>query len=67
MFEKIEVNGKNAHPLYKFLTSKISGPKGKNIGWNFDKFVIDKDGKVVERHAAAMKPLKLVENLEKYW
>ncbi|XP_028134256.1 uncharacterized protein LOC114329377 [Diabrotica virgifera virgifera] len=67
LFEKIDVNGKNAHPLWKFLTSKISGPKGSSIAWNFAKFIIDREGHVVERHASAVKPLTLVENLEKLW
>ncbi|XP_056632013.1 phospholipid hydroperoxide glutathione peroxidase-like [Diorhabda sublineata] len=67
MFEKIDVNGKNAHPLWKFLTEKIKGPKGNNIAWNFTKFIINKNGEVVERHQPSKKPLTLVDNLEKYW
>ncbi|XP_072399704.1 uncharacterized protein [Diabrotica undecimpunctata] len=67
LFEKIDVNGKNAHPLWKFLTNKISGPKGSSIAWNFTKFIIDQNGNVVERHASAVKPLTLVENLKKFW
>lgn len=67
MFDKINVNGKNAHPLWKFLTSKISGPKGKNIDWNFTKFIIDKEGQVAERHKPSVKPMQMVEFLEKYW
>lgn len=67
MFEKIEVNGKNAHPLWKYLTSKIKGPKGNNIEWNFTKFIINKEGEVVERHKSSVKPIQMVEFLEKYW
>ncbi|XP_023024474.1 uncharacterized protein [Leptinotarsa decemlineata] len=67
MFEKIEVNGKNAHPLWKFIKEKIAGPKGYNIDWNFTKFVIDKEGNVVERLKPSVKPLQMVEVLEKYW
>lgn len=67
MFEKIEVNGKNAHPLWKYMTSKIEGPKGNKIDWNFTKFIIDKEGKVVERHKSSVKPIQMVKFLEKYW
>lgn len=67
VFEKIDVNGKNAHPLWKFMKEKITGPKGPNINWNFTKFIIDKEGKVVERFKPTVKPLQLVEHLEKYW
>nr|CAI5832885.1 unnamed protein product [Callosobruchus analis] len=67
MFEKIEVNGKNAPPLWKYLKSQIAGPKGHNIDWNFTKFIIDKEGNVVERHKPSVKPLQLVDSLEKYW
>ncbi|XP_065161842.1 glutathione peroxidase-like [Atheta coriaria] len=69
MFEKINVNGPNAHPLYKFLSSKLPDPKGKGdkIKWNFTKFIIDADGKPVERFTPATKPITLVETLNKYW
>ncbi|KAJ8959315.1 hypothetical protein NQ318_022001 [Aromia moschata] len=67
IFEKTDVNGKNAHPLWKFMKQKIAGPKGNNIDWNFTKFIIDKEGHVVERHKSSVKPLQLVESLEKLW
>ncbi|CAG9859125.1 unnamed protein product [Phyllotreta striolata] len=67
MFEKICVKGKNAHPLYEFLTSRIKGKKGNAIAWNFTKFIIDKEGNVVGRYEAAAKPLSLLGELEKYW
>lgn len=67
MFEKIDVNGKNAHPLWKYLTSKLDGPKGKKIDWNFTKFIVNKEGQVVERHKPSVKPLQMIEFLEKYW
>ncbi|CAH1970314.1 unnamed protein product [Acanthoscelides obtectus] len=67
MFEKIEVNGKNAHPLWQYLKSKIAGPKGNDIEWNFTKFIVDKEGKVVERHKPTVKPLQMVEFLENFW
>jgi glutathione peroxidase len=56
MFSKIEVNGQNAHPLYKYLKSKKGGWFNSAIKWNFTKFVIDKTGKPVERFAPTTKP-----------
>lgn len=56
MFEKIEVNGKNTHPIFKFLKSKLGGLLGSKIKWNFTKFVIDKNGKPVKRFAPITKP-----------
>jgi glutathione peroxidase len=57
MFEKIEVNGPNAHPLYEFLKGEQSGILGsRNIKWNFTKFLVDKTGKVVDRFAPMTKP-----------
>ncbi|XP_018325247.1 phospholipid hydroperoxide glutathione peroxidase-like [Agrilus planipennis] len=67
MFEKINVNGKDAHPLWKFLQNKIPGERGKAIKWNFTKFIINEDGEPVERFASAKNPNDLVEVLEKYW
>ena len=54
-FTKIKVNGKNANEVYKYLTSKESGFKGM-IRWNFTKFLIDRDGKVVNRFSPKTKP-----------
>jgi glutathione peroxidase len=59
MFEKIEVNGKNAHPIYLYLKSELSGFLGSKIKWNFTKFVIDKTGKPVKRFAPTTKPEKM--------
>ena len=60
MFEKIEVNGANAHPLYNWLKDEAPGVLGtRNIKWNFTKFLIDKNGTVVERFAPAKKPADL--------
>jgi glutathione peroxidase len=57
MFEKISVRGKDIHPLYKHLTEKDSNPEhsGK-ISWNFTKFLISKDGAVINRYAPNVKP-----------
>lgn len=56
MFEKIEVNGQNTHPLYKFLKSKKSGLLGNKIKWNFTKFLVDKNGNVVSRFSPTTSP-----------
>lgn len=56
MFSKIDVNGENAHPLYKYLKSKKGGWFGSAIKWNFTKFVIDKSGQPVKRFAPTTKP-----------
>ncbi|KAF5274165.1 hypothetical protein FQR65_LT17068 [Abscondita terminalis] len=66
MFEKVNVNGDDAHPLWKYLKSKLKGDKGVAIKWNFTKFIIDSDGQPVERFASNKSPLQLVEHLEKY-
>jgi glutathione peroxidase len=57
LFSKIDVNGPKAHPLYDFLKQQKSGFLGlKAIKWNFTKFLIDKNGKVVGRYAPTVKP-----------
>lgn len=68
MFEKIDVNGNNAHPLYKYLKNEVKGLLGKEIKWNFTKFLIDSEGNVVKRYAPTVEPLKIkydIENLLK--
>lgn len=65
MFEKIDVNGENAHELYKFLKQEKSGLLGKDIKWNFTKFLLDRSGKVVGRFAPSTKPIKLINDIEK--
>ncbi len=68
MFEKINVNGDDAAPLYKLLTSPETNPEhaGK-IRWNFEKFLIGRDGKIVQRFATGVQPddAKFVEAIEK--
>ena len=57
MFAKIDVNGENAHPLYRFLTRARRGLFGtSSIKWNFTKFLIDRQGRVVARYAPMTKP-----------
>jgi glutathione peroxidase len=64
LFEKIDVNGANAHPLYNFLKSEKSGLLGSGIKWNFTKFLIDRSGRVHERFAPTTKPESLREKIE---
>ena len=57
LFEKINVNGENTHPLYKFLKSKATGIMWtENIKWNFTKFLVDKKGKVITRYGSSTTP-----------
>lgn len=57
MFEKIDVNGANAHPLYRWLTEEAPGLLGlEAIKWNFTKFLVDREGNVVKRYAPVTKP-----------
>ncbi|MBQ9520299.1 MAG: glutathione peroxidase [Acholeplasmatales bacterium] len=63
-FTKSKVNGKDANDVYKYLTSKESGFPGK-IKWNFTKFLIDREGKVVNRFKPSMKPEKFEEEVSK--
>jgi glutathione peroxidase len=65
LFSKIEVNGEGAHPLYKFLKSEKGGLLGDNIKWNFTKFLVDKQGTVVERFAPTTTPEKIIADLER--
>lgn len=65
MFAKIEVNGDNAHPLYNYLKHEAAGLLGTEaIKWNFTKFLVDRNGKVVERYAPATKPEDLTPAIE---
>lgn len=59
MFEKIDVNGKNAHPIYKYLKKELKGTFGSKIKWNFTKFLIDENGKPVKRFGPSTKPEKI--------
>jgi glutathione peroxidase len=64
MFAKIDVNGSNAHPLYQYLKNQKSGLLGPSIKWNFTKFLIDRSGKVVARHAPTANPEGLTKEIE---
>jgi glutathione peroxidase len=64
MFAKIDVNGGDAHPLYQFLKSEKSGLLGSSIKWNFTKFLVDRSGRVVARHAPTTTPEGLKKEIE---
>jgi glutathione peroxidase len=66
MFEKVDVNGENAHPIFKYLKSQLKGGLfGSKIKWNFTKFVIDKNGNPVKRFAPTVTPEKIEKFIEK--
>lgn len=58
-FAKIKVNGKEAEPLFEWLKKEKSGPLGARIEWNFAKFLINREGQVVERFSSKTDPLKM--------
>jgi glutathione peroxidase len=64
MFAKVDVNGSNAHPLFDYLKSQKAGLLGPSIKWNFTKFLVDRWGKVVARHAPTAKPEGLAREIE---
>jgi len=65
IFSKIDVNGKDADPLYKYLTSTKKGLLGDAIKWNFTKFLVDTSGNVIDRFAPTTAPSKLESTIEK--
>ncbi|XP_074317736.1 putative glutathione peroxidase 8 [Silene latifolia] len=65
IFHKIEVNGENAAPLYKFLKLGKWGIFGDDIQWNFAKFLVDKDGQVVGRYYPTTSPLSMEYDIRK--
>lgn len=65
MFEKIDVKGPNAHPLYRYLTRQAPGLLGTRwIKWNFTKFLVDRSGRVVRRYAPGKQPEELQADIE---
>lgn len=65
MMEKIDVNGKDAHPIYNWLKEQQGGFLTDGIKWNFTKFLIGKDGQVIDRYAPTTKPEDIKEDIEK--
>ena len=65
IFEKVDVKGEDAHPLFKYLTSEKKGLLGsESIKWNFTKFLIDKEGKPIARFAPNTTPEKISKEIE---
>lgn len=64
-FKKIDVNGENESPLFTFLKTQKGGILGDNIKWNFTKFLIDKNGNVINRYAPMINPEKIESDIEK--
>ena len=64
-FAKVKVNGKEADPLYVWLKDQKAGPLGKRIEWNFAKFLIGRDGQVLERFSSKTDPQTIQESLQK--
>jgi glutathione peroxidase len=65
MFEKIDVNGKGRHPLYKYLIENSPRKKGEDIKWNFEKFIVDSNGIIINRFSSLKKPKSLEKVLKK--
>src|SRR5699024_7219251 len=65
MFAKVDVKGEGAHPLFKYLTDEASGMLTDQIKWNFTKFLVNREGQVIDRYAPQTKPEKLQDDIEK--
>ncbi|CAM8946451.1 unnamed protein product [Rhodiola kirilowii] len=65
IFDKVDVNGNDTAPIYKFLKSSKGGFLGDGIKWNFAKFLVDKEGKVVDRYAPTTSPLSIEKDVKK--
>lgn len=65
LMKKIDVNGKDAHPLFVWLRKQAPGALGSAVKWNFTKFLVSKDGKTVQRFAPTIEPDKMHGDIEK--
>lgn len=65
MFSKVDVKGEDAHPLFNYLTTEEKGMLTKDIKWNFTKFLVNKNGEVIDRFAPQTKPENIVKDIEK--
>jgi glutathione peroxidase len=65
IFEKTDVKGPDAHPLFKYLTGEKKGIFGEEIKWNFTKFLVDSEGNVVNRYAPTTSPAKIESDIKK--
>jgi len=64
VFEKINVNGSNSHPIFQYLKSALPGIFGNNIKWNFTKFLIGRDGKPIKRFSPTTKPASIETHIQ---
>lgn len=64
LFEKITVNGSNAHPVFKFLKGQLGGVLGSSIKWNFTKFLVDRNGIPVKRYGPPTSPMSILKDVE---
>ncbi|XP_038981977.1 phospholipid hydroperoxide glutathione peroxidase 1, chloroplastic-like [Phoenix dactylifera] len=65
IFDKVDVNGPNTAPVYQFLKSSAGGFLGDLVKWNFEKFLVDKNGKVVERYPPTTSPFQIERDIRK--
>lgn len=65
IMEKIDVNGSNAHPLYEFMKKQKTQLMMERIKWNFEKFLVDKNGSVRDRFSSAATPSSLEKSIDK--
>ena len=65
MFAKVDVNGADAHPVFTWLRSEQGGLLGSRIKWNFTKFLVGRDGRVIDRYAPTTKPEKIAGDIER--
>ncbi|XP_055819960.1 probable phospholipid hydroperoxide glutathione peroxidase [Solanum dulcamara] len=65
IFDKVDVNGPNTAPVYQFLKSSAGGFLGDLVKWNFEKFLVDKNGKVVERYPPTTSPFQIEKDIQK--
>lgn len=64
LFSKTDVNGPDAHPLWRWMTQQRAGVLGGRIAWNFTKFLIDGEGRVVRRYAPPVPPVRIARRIE---
>jgi len=64
MFSKIDVNGDDAHELFKYLRKETKGLLGDSVKWNFTKFLVGKDGKVIRRYAPQVNPMDIEKDIK---
>ena len=65
IFGKVAVNGREAHPLYRWLRAQKKGVLGARVNWNFTKFLVDREGRVVGRYSPTTEPAAITEDIER--